>query len=427
MILNKNTKICVIGAGYVGLPLAINLAKKYSVCVYDKSKKRINELKKGKDINHDISKEKLKALKKINFLFNLCNLNNANIYIITVPTPVFSNNKPNLNFVVNATRQIEEKLKRGNIIIYESTFYPGTIKEICLPILTKRLQLNKDFYLGYSPERVNPGDDKKTLEKIDKLVAGSNKKATGIIHKLYSSIIKAKVHKMKSIEEAEAAKIIENTQRDLNIALINEFTLIFNKMNLSIYEILRGASTKWNFLKFKPGLVGGHCIGVDPYYLTYKAKQIGYNPKVILAGRKLNDSMHLHFKDFFEKTLKTKLKEIKKEKIDILILGLTFKENCSDIRNSKVFDLIYSLQKNKKYNVNVYDPMISSKNRFKFKFTNNYKDIKNKNFLAVLYCVPHKKIQIKIKKILKENLSSNSFLIDYKNSCNFKNKKIIRI
>jgi len=425
MKLNKFTKICIVGAGYVGLPLAINFSKKYNVTIYDKNEKRIEQLRKGIDINNDISNIEIKYLNKIKFINNISYLNDANIFIITVPTPIFKNKQPNLKLVIDATKQVEKKISKGNIIIYESTFYPGTVKEICLPILSKRYKLNKDFYCGYSPERVNPGDKSKTLDKIDKLVSGSNDKVTRIIFNLYQSIIKSKVHIMRSIEEAEAAKIIENTQRDLNIALINEFTQIFNKMNLSIYEILRGASTKWNFLNFKPGLVGGHCIGVDPYYLTYKAKKIGYNPKLILAGRALNDRMHIHFQKIFEKKINIKLKSEKK--LNILILGLTFKENCTDIRNSKIFNLIKSLQKNKKYNLQIYDPMVTTENKFNFKFTTNYSNIARKKYSAILYCVPHQKINLKIKKILKKNLLPGSFLFDFKNACNFSDKKIVKI
>jgi UDP-N-acetyl-D-galactosamine dehydrogenase len=426
MKLNKFTKICIIGAGYVGLPLAINLAKKYNVIVYDKNKNRINQLRRKFDINNDISTFELKYLDKINFIHNLSELNSSDIFIITVPTPIFKNNKPNLKFVINATEQVEKKICKGNIIIYESTFYPGTVKEICVPILSRRYKLNKDFYCGYSPERVNPGDKERTLDKIDKLVSGSCDKATEIIFKLYQSIINSKVHKMRSMEETEAAKIIENTQRDLNVALINEFTLIFNKMNLSIYEILRGASTKWNFLNFKPGLVGGHCIGVDPYYLTYKAKKIGYNPKVILSGRSLNDKMHLHLIKIFEKNLKIKNLD-KKKKINILILGITFKENCSDTRNSKNFKVIDKLNRNPKYSLDVYDPMVKANKRFNFYFTNKYQNIRNKKYSAILYLVPHELIQKKIKLICKKNLLSNSFLLDFKNACILNDNKIIRI
>ena len=349
----KSFKIGVIGLGYVGLPIANEFSKKFTTYAYDKSKKRILELKKYFDRNMQLSFNELKK-NKINLCDNLKSLSAANIFIITVPTPINKKNIPDLSLIISATKELSKILKKGDIVVYESTVYPGLTNEICVPILEKnsKLKYNFDFFCGYSPERINPGDKSKNLKNINKIVSGSNKYALKIIYEIYRKIIKAKVIKTSSIEVAEAAKVIENTQRDLNIGLINELSQIFNKLNIDTEEVLKAAASKWNFNYFTPGLVGGHCIGVDPYYLTYKSKKLGYNPSIILAGRKVNDNMSKYVAD---KAILS-LKKITTKK-NILIMGCTFKENCPDIRNSKVFDVIKHLKKkDKSLKLHIFDP-----------------------------------------------------------------------
>jgi len=339
-------KISVIGVGYVGLPLAIKLQSKNYVIAFDTNAKRIKELKLGFDVFKDQPKKEILKFKQIKFSNNDRDIKNSDFFIITVPTPVNKNKKPDLKPLISATKIVGKNLKKNSIVVYESTVYPGCTEEICIPILEKKsnLKLNKDFYCGYSPERINVGDNIHKLESINKIVSGSNKIALNKIFQLYSSIIKATVHKAETIKVAEAAKVIENTQRDLNIALINELSIIFSKLNINTNEVLNAAATKWNFIRYEPGLVGGHCVGVDPFYLTYKAEKIGYHPKVILSGRNINDKMSYHvFKTVLNKSKKLKI-NIKKS--NILIMGYSFKENCSDIRNSKVSDLVnYFLKK----------------------------------------------------------------------------------
>jgi len=289
----KDLKLAIIGLGYVGLPLALEFGKKREVICFDINKKRIEELDKGIDKNLEFNKKELRKLKQLNFTYIEEDLKSANCFIITVPTPIDKFKRPNLSPLLNATEMISKIIKKGDLIIYESTVYPGCVEEVCVPILEKfsKLIFNKDFFCGYSPERINPGDSKHTISKIKKVTSGSTPKISDLVDKLYNEIIIVGTHKASSIKIAEAAKVIENTQRDLNIALINELSIIFNKMNIDTQAVLEAAETKWNFLPFKPGLVGGHCIGVDPYYLTYKAKKIGYFPRVILAGRDVNDNM----------------------------------------------------------------------------------------------------------------------------------------
>ena len=337
-------KIAVIGLGYVGFPLAYEFSKKYDITGFDISKKRISELKNGIDKTEEYSKNQILDSKL--FLSNdEKDLINQDIYIITVPTPLEKNNKPNLKPLISASKTVGKYLSKGSIVIYESTVYPGCTEEDCIPILEKysNLKYNLDFLCGYSPERINPGDKKRKLTDIIKVVSGSNKEATKIIDNLYKSIVKAGTYVAESIKVAEASKIIENVQRDVNISLVNEFALIFEKLNIDTKEVLDAAATKWNFLNYKPGLVGGHCIGVDPYYLAYKALKKGYSPKVLLNGRKVNNSIPKRIvKSVFKKSKEFNL-NIKSSKI--LILGVTFKENCSDIRNSRVIDLIKEFKK----------------------------------------------------------------------------------
>ena len=343
-------KICIIGLGYVGLPLAIEFSKKYRTIGFDKKESRINQLLDSIDITEEVLSE---DLKKSNIVFTNSkkDIKDCNIYIIAVPTPIDSSIKPNLKFLKNASQLVGEVIKKEDVVIYESTVYPGCTMEDCVPILEKysSLKLNEDFFCGYSPERINPGDKERTLTKITKITSGSNKRALEIVDKLYSSILtEASTFPVESIEIAEAAKVIENAQRDLNISFTNELAIIFEKMNLDTQKVLDAAGSKWNFMPFRPGLVGGHCIGVDPYYLTYKSSLLGYSPEVILSGRRLNDNMG---KYIARRILKLMIgNSIIIEKSNILVLGITFKENCPDIRNTKVIDLINEFQD---YGVNV--------------------------------------------------------------------------
>lgn len=344
------SKIAVIGLGYVGLPLAYEFSKNYDCIGFDISKNRITDLKKGKDKTEEYSKEEI-LNSKLTFTSSEKDLINKDFYIITVPTPIKKNNKPDLSPLMSASKIVAKYISKGSVIVYESTVYPGCTEEDCVPILEKysKLKYNKDFFCGYSPERINPGDKKRKLKDIVKVVSGSNEVTKNSINELYKSIIEAGTYVAPSIKVAEASKIIENVQRDVNISLVNEFALIFEKLNIDTKEVLDAASTKWNFLKFKPGLVGGHCIGVDPYYLAYKASKEGYDPKVLLNGRKVNNSIP-------KRIVKSILNKSKELNIDIktskiLVLGVTFKENCGDTRNSRVIDLIYEL---KKVGANVY-------------------------------------------------------------------------
>ena len=341
---NIKYQISIIGLGYVGLPLAIKFSQKYNVVGFDLDQNRIKQLKDGIDLTNELSKDDLRRLDNINLTYDDEDIKDSNIYIITVPTPVDINNKPDLTPLINACRLVGKNLSKDNIVIFESTVFPGCTVEICVPELEKysKLKYNIDFSCGYSPERINPGDKKHVLTSIIKVVSASNDNALSLVDNLYKSIIKAGTHRASSIEVAEAAKVIENTQRDVNIALMNELALIFDKLNIQTSEVLKAASTKWNFLNFKPGLVGGHCIGVDPYYLTHKAAEVGYHPNIILAGRKINDEMGSYIA---EKTI-SQLVSVGISPIGakVSILGLTFKENCPDLRNSKVFSIIKRLE-----------------------------------------------------------------------------------
>ena len=348
--------ICIIGLGYVGLPLSLAFSQKgLKVIGYDSSLKRINELKKSKDINGEFSKEELMSLENILFTNKTSDIDIANIYIITVPTPINKAKNPNLKPLLKASKTVGRSLSKNDIVIYESTVYPGCTEEECVPVLefNSKMIFNKDFFCGYSPERINPGDKKRKLKDIVKVTSGSNSETAKKIDKLYKNIIEAGTHLAPSIKVAEASKIIENVQRDVNISLMNELAIIFNKMEIDTTDVLKASSTKWNFLNFKPGLVGGHCIGVDPYYLAYKAKQFGYTPNVILSGRKVNNKMGKHIAETINNLIVNNNK--KPQNCNALILGVTFKENCSDIRNSRVFSLHKSLIK-LKIKVDLFDP-----------------------------------------------------------------------
>jgi len=347
--------IAVIGLGYVGLPLALAFSKQYQVIGYDLDNARVDALKKGKDTTLETAEDALNAATNLVLTNDLALIADATIYIVTVPTPVHADKSPDLSFLLYATSQIATLLKRGDIVIYESTVYPGCTEEDCVPVLEKKsgLKFNLDFYCGYSPERINPGDKVNTLTKIQKITSGSTPEIAKYIDQLYASIITAGTYAAPSIKVAEAAKSIENAQRDINISFVNELALIFDKMGIDTHEVLAAASTKWNFLPFKPGLVGGHCIGVDPYYLVHKAKTLGYHPQVILSGRDVNDQMSIFISNKLIQLLAQTGKKIQDAKV--LVLGVTFKENCPDFRNSKVFEIIHQL-KAEGANVAAFDP-----------------------------------------------------------------------
>ena len=352
-------KLAIIGLGYVGLPLAVEFAKKRSVVGFDINQARIDALKTGHDATLEVSDEELAEATGLSYSANLQDLAACNTYIVTVPTPIDEHKQPDLTPLVKASETIGKVLKKGDIVIYESTVYPGATEEDCVPVLEKfsGLKFNVDFYAGYSPERINPGDKEHRVSTIKKVTSGSTPEVAELVDQLYRSIIVAGTHKAKSIRIAEAAKVIENTQRDLNIALMNELAVIFHKIGIDTLEVLKAAGTKWNFLPFRPGLVGGHCIGVDPYYLTHKADMLGYHPQVILAGRRINDSMG---KYVAEQTVKQMIQNGHNIKgADVIVLGLTFKEDCPDLRNSKVIDVINEL-KTYGCNVHVHDPVAES-------------------------------------------------------------------
>jgi UDP-N-acetyl-D-galactosamine dehydrogenase len=353
----KNLKIAVIGLGYVGLPLAVEFGKQHLVVGFDINAERIEALNNGIDHTLEVSNEELAQAKKLAYSSHINELKECNFFIVTVPTPIDAYKQPDLTPLIKASEAIGSLLKQNDIVVYESTVYPGATEEICIPVLEKvsGLVFNTDFYAGYSPERINPGDKEHRVTNILKVTAGSTPEIANFIDEVYNLIITAGTHKAPSIKVAEAAKVIENTQRDVNIALINELAVIFNKMNIDTEAVLEAAGTKWNFLPFRPGLVGGHCIGVDPYYLTHKAQAIGYNPEIILAGRRLNDSMGEYVVTQLVKTMIKK--RIQVEGARVLILGLSFKENCPDVRNTKVIDIVHELEE---YNieVDVYDPWI---------------------------------------------------------------------
>jgi len=405
-------KIAIIGLGYVGLPLALAFGEKFSTIGFDINKKRIKELQNNNDSNLLSKKQSFYKSKKLKFSLNKKDLKNINIFIITVPTPVKNNKEPDLSYLYSASKIVANCLKKNDLVIYESTVYPGLTEEKCIPFLEKfsGLKFNVDFFVGYSPERISPGDGKE-IKNINKVVSGSNPKTAKFVHDLYKKIIKAKVYKAISIKVAEASKVIENAQRDINISFMNEISLICSRMGISTSDVLEAANTKWNFLNFKPGLVGGHCISVDPYYLTYKAKKLKYSPKVILSGRNINDQMG----HYVARVLLKKLKKnnLKLSKCLVGILGVTFKENCNDLRGSKVLDIIKTLKKSK-IQLNVYDPVVSKKD-----FNKHYPKLKikkiNKKLDALIVAVSHKEfLKLNYTKINNMLKNENSIVMDVK-------------
>ena len=399
MIHKKKIHLGIVGLGYVGLPLAYEFSKYFDVIGFDINKNRIEELKNNFDENNEISYTKLQN-SNINYSSNPNDLKNCNIFIITVPTPVLKNKHPDLKPLKNSSILVAKYLKKNSIVIYESTVFPGCTEEVCVPLLSKfsGLKYNVDFFCGYSPERINFGDKKHTLTSIKKITSGSSTRVSNLIDKLYLKIIKAGTYKAKSIKVAETAKVIENTQRDLNIALVNEFSMIFDRLNIKTKDVFEAALTKWNFLDFKPGLVGGHCIGVDPYYLTFKSKKIGYNPKLILRGRKINDEFPRYIANKISKKIKNKSK--------ILFMGASFKSDIPDYRNSKSLTLYKLL--NKKYAVDIYDPLIDVDKFFKDEKIKMINKIKKNYYDVIIISVQHIKIKkMGLKKILgfgKKNL-----------------------
>lgn len=410
----KTTKIGIFGLGYVGLPLAVEFSKKHNVVGFDVNEERVKDLIQGNDKTLEIKRRNIQN-KKLHFTSKLFDLKDCNYYILTVPTPIYKNKKPDLTLIKNATKMVASILAKGDIIIYESTVYPGLTEEVCGPLIEKesKLKLNQDFFLGYSPERINPGDKLHKLKDIVKITSGSNRDTALKVDSLYSSIISAGTYMTDSIKIAEAAKVIENTQRDINIALINELAMLFNKLNIDTNKVLDAAGTKWNFLPFKPGLVGGHCIGIDPYYLTHKAEQLSFNPKIILSGREINDGMSKYISKVFIK----KCKELKIKNPKILILGFTFKEDCPDVRNTKVHDIYIQLSKLYK-TVHIFDPVADqeeAKRIYKISLKNN---IKSKYYDAVIISVAHKEFKMMGIKNIMSFMKGKKLIYDLKNVLN---------
>jgi UDP-N-acetyl-D-glucosamine/UDP-N-acetyl-D-galactosamine dehydrogenase len=381
-------KIGIIGLGYVGLPLAVEFGKILDVVGFDINKSRIEELNNGIDRTLETDKEELASALKLTFSYNPEDLRKVNHYIVTVPTPVDNYKTPDLTPLLKASETVGKVLKRGDVVIYESTVYPGCTEEDCVPVLEKfsGLKYNLDFFCGYSPERINPGDKQHRLPTIKKVTSGSNPEIAERVDQLYKKIITAGTHKASSIKVAEAAKVIENAQRDINIAFVNELSLIFEKMGIDTHEVLNAAGTKWNFLPYKPGLVGGHCIGVDPYYLTYKAESLGYHPEVILAGRRINDNMGAHIASRVIKLMTQNDLPVNKAKV--LVLGITFKENCPDIRNSKVIDVIRELI-SYGTDVDIYDPQADAE-EVKHEYGLSLTPSLNRQYAAIVLAVSHK-------------------------------------
>jgi UDP-N-acetyl-D-galactosamine dehydrogenase len=400
-----NRNIAVIGLGYVGLPLAVEFGNKFNTLGFDINIERISELENGVDRTLEVDGAKLKSSSHIKFSAKIDDLKSCNFFIITVPTPVDKYNKPDLTPLRKASETVGKVLKQGDIVVYESTVYPGATEEECVPVLEKvsGLKYNVDFFCGYSPERINPGDKEHTVSKILKVTSGSTPEIAEIVDKVYASVITAGTFKASCIKVAEAAKVIENSQRDINIAFVNELSKIFNCMGIDTNEVLEAAGTKWNFLKFKPGLVGGHCIGVDPYYLAQKAQEVGYHPEIILAGRRLNDTMGAYVSTEVVKLMINK--DIKIKNADILVLGFTFKENCPDVRNTKVIDIVREL---KAYNTNVqvYDPWAQPHevlHEYNLKTSNQLIDIQDKKYDAVILTVSHNEfLQLDIQSFKKD-------------------------
>lgn len=386
---SNQTVIAVIGLGYVGLPLAVEFGKSRKVIGFDLNGARIDDLRRGVDVTREVSREELASASGLSFTCDPRALEEANVYIITVPTPIDVAKRPDLTPLKLASETVGAALAQGDVVIYESTVYPGATEEECVPVLERvsGMILNEGFYCGYSPERINPGDKDHRLTTIKKVTSGSTPEVADFVDEIYSSIVTAGTHKAPSIRVAEAAKVIENTQRDLNIALMNELAIIFNKLDLDTDAVLAAAGTKWNFLPFRPGLVGGHCIGVDPYYLTYKAEAVGYHPQVILAGRRINDGMGAYVASALVRSMIKKNIEVAKARV--LIMGLTFKENCPDLRNTRVVDVISELN-DYGISLDIYDPWVDPAEALHEYEINLRSSIKDGEYDAILLAVPHR-------------------------------------
>jgi len=409
----KNTKIGIIGLGYVGLPLAVELGKKYPTVGFDINSARVKELKGGKDSTLECEPEELKLATQLTYTDVADEVAGCNVYIVTVPTPIDEFKRPDLRPLQSASNTVGKILSKNDVVIFESTVYPGATEEVCVPIMEQvsGLKYNQDFFAGYSPERINPGDKEHRVTTIKKVTSGSTPEVADYVDGLYASVITAGTHKASSIRVAEAAKVIENTQRDVNIALINELALIFNRMGIDTLEVLEAAGTKWNFLPFRPGLVGGHCIGVDPYYLTHKAQEIGFHPAMILAGRRTNDGMGEHVVQRVVKLMTQR--QIHVVNANVLILGLTFKENCPDLRNTRVVDIINEF-KAYKANIDVYDPWVShaeAEHEYGIKPISN---LQEGHYDAVILAVGHQQFQAMGAEGIRKLCKSNSVLFDVK-------------
>jgi UDP-N-acetyl-D-galactosamine dehydrogenase len=388
----SSVRIGVVGLGYVGLPLAVEFGKKFTTVGFDINPDRVRGLSRGRDSTLEVSSKELREAKKLSYASDLIAIRRCNVFIVTVPTPIDAYNRPDLKPLEKATESVGSVLKKGDIVVFESTVYPGCTEEICVPILERvsGLVFNRDFFVGYSPERINPGDKNHRLVNIKKVTSGSTPAIAEVVDALYAAIVVAGTHKASSIRVAEAAKVIENTQRDVNIALINELALIFNRLGIDTEEVLVAAGTKWNFLPFRPGLVGGHCIGVDPYYLTHKSQEIGYHPEMILAGRRINDNMSLYVAGEVARLMNTKKILIQGSRV--LVLGMAFKENCPDIRNSKVADVVRELSKHGA-KVEVYDPWASPTEVRKEYGIRLVSDLKRSRYDAVIAAVAHQEFK----------------------------------
>lgn len=388
----ENLKIAIIGLGYVGLPLAVEFGKKIPVIGFDIHQKRIQELQNGQDHTLEVSPEELKQATHLSYSANLDDLSNCNFFIVTVPTPIDEFKQPDLTPLIKASTSIGKVLKKGDVVVYESTVYPGATEESCIPVLEQEsgLKFNQDFFAGYSPERINPGDKLHRVTNILKITSGSTPEVADFVDQVYNLVIEAGTHKAASIKVAEAAKVIENTQRDVNIALINELAVIFNKLGIDTEAVLQAAGTKWNFLPFRPGLVGGHCIGVDPYYLTHKAQSIGYHPEIILAGRRLNDGMGAYV---VNQLVKGMIKQkIQVEGAKVLVLGLSFKENCPDIRNTKIIDIVTEL-KEYQIDVDVYDPWVDVQEAEQEYGIRPVESVSENSYDAIILAVAHEQFK----------------------------------
>jgi len=409
----RKCRVGIVGLGYVGLPLAVEFGKHFDTVGFDVKPERIRDLKAGHDSTREASPEELKSATRLKFTTRLRDLRACGVMVVTVPTPIDEFKRPELTPLIRASESIGTVLKSGDVVVFESTVYPGCTEEICVPILERvsGLKFNRDFFVGYSPERINPGDKEHRLTSIRKVTSGSTPLAANFVDQLYGSIVRAGTHKASSIRVAEAAKVIENTQRDVNIALINELALIFKRLGIDTEEVLQAAGTKWNFLPFRPGLVGGHCIGVDPYYLTHKATEIGYHPEMILAGRRVNDNMGLHVASEVVRLMTQKRIHVSGARV--LMLGLTFKENCPDIRNSKVVDVIRELQK---YGatVDVHDPWVDVTEAQREYAIAPVRKLRSGHYDAAIVAVAHREFKEMGAKALRQLCKHNHILFDIK-------------